>query len=172
MAKTKLGNIRTAVFALAAALYGCSAIRSVVAPPGSGSIPYRPPVRSTIKALGLALQMYALDWDDSFPPAATTADAKAFLMPYTKSTTSWTSPVPGGAILFNTSLAGVRLKDIPEPKDTILLYESVAQPDGTRWVAYVDGSTDAPKPARWSKVSSSLHSTFPHPMRALPNHPK
>lgn len=102
---------------------------------------------SNIKQLALATLQYAQDWDEVLPPAENWAEA---ILPYHKNTQIRLCPTDtsGQTISYAmvSRLGGMKLADIPDPQQTILIYEvERGQPiyrhnDGMN-VGYVDGHT-------------------------------
>jgi len=115
-----------------------------------------------LKQLALGLVIYAADYDDTFPPAPTTARAFAVTKPYLNSHKVFKSLNPaGGRILFNPALSEVNLLSIPAPAETPMVYDELPWPDGTRLLAYVDGHVKTVSVEDWIQVKQDLKKTFP-----------
>ena len=110
---------------------------------------------SNLKQLGLAMMMYASDYDERFPPAESWSDA---LMPYIKNSAVFACPTDEGhehSYAYNQALSGKSLAEVQRPAETVLLFESDAgeksaadagsswpatpRHDGMTGVAYSDG---------------------------------
>jgi prepilin-type processing-associated H-X9-DG protein len=111
------------------------------------------------KQVALSMLMYANDFDDQFPDASSTAKAQKVTYPYAKSSAIWKTANPAHTrFLYNTSLAGVNMVEIPKPSEVPLIYESGPWADGTRIVAYADGHVKRVSAQMWSHdVEPWLH---------------
>jgi hypothetical protein len=82
---------------------------------------------SNVKLQQLAMRMYVQDYDETMPPAAGWMDK---LTPYVRSETFFHCPSVGRAAsgaygyAYNRSLEGAKMADIPQPRETIALYDS------------------------------------------------
>lgn len=116
---------------------------------------------SNIKQMALGLLIYAADYDDLFPAAQSTKAVRFVIYPYVKNLDVFRSKNPiGSEFNFNTALSGVSQVDIPDPVGTVLLYEPIAWPDGTRVVAFADGHAKKVNEQTWSSISKTLKAKF------------
>lgn len=112
---------------------------------------------SNAKQLALGMMMYQADYDDLTPYAQSTAAVKFVTEPYLKNSDLWKSLNPnGGEFLFNMSLGGVDINDIPSPAETPLYFEKNAWPDGKRVVAFADGHAKVLSAEEWEKLQPML----------------
>lgn len=100
---------------------------------------------SNAKQLALANLIYAVDYDDRFPPAMDDFVAwQAATMPYIKNTSVFYSANPRAAhFIGNGALSTVPGNEINDPQATVLLLEDREWPDGRRIVGYADGHVKA-----------------------------
>ncbi len=110
-----------------------------------------------IKQVGLALLMYATDYDDVYPWAQNTLTVKGVTYPYVMNRSVWRTHNPsGGEFLFNLSIGGVEFSTIPRPAKTVAFHESKPWPDSKRCVGYADGSARVVDAPTWASDSKSL----------------
>ena len=103
----------------------------------------RPDVAAmNMKQIGLAVSLYASDYDDVFPATESTADLQEVTLPYLKDAKLWRSHNQnGGRILYNTKLAGISGTAIEKPSETVVLFDEKPWTDDRRCVCFVDGHT-------------------------------
>jgi hypothetical protein len=111
------------------------------------------------KQLGLAMQLYATDWDDVLPYAQSSKTVRAVIYPYVKDVSTFETRNPnGGELVFNLALGGASTASVPT--DEVLLYDSRAWPDGSRVVAYADGRARSLSASEWASAKASLTRRF------------
>ena len=79
---------------------------------------------TNVKHIQAALSMYATDHNDTFPPAAGWSDA---IKPYVKDPKILKCPADktgGPSYALNAQAAGISAKDMPNPGETVLIFES------------------------------------------------
>lgn len=112
---------------------------------------------SNMKQLGIATMMYAADYDDRFPLASSTDQAKEIIKPYLKSLETWKVLNPnGGRILYNVALSGKTSASIDRPAETVLFFEEMAWPDGKRIVVYADGHAKLETAEVWADLRKQV----------------
>lgn len=105
---------------------------------GKRSVKEQTEALSRIKAISVAINLYAGDYDDLMPYAQTTETAKSVLLPYTKTEKNFESPTPGGKFEFNLNCGGVMLADIAKPNATPLWIERLGKNPSMPAVGYAD----------------------------------
>ncbi len=93
------------------------------------------------KQLGLAVQQYAQDSDETLPPMHTLEEFQTALAPYTRSHAVFYSP-NGKPFVPNAALSGVRLVSIDDPSTTLLLMDQPPYVGGAPTLLYVDGHVE------------------------------
>jgi len=108
---------------------------------------------SNLRQMAMATMMYAQDNDESLPVINTTADIKATL---NLSDAVCTQPASQLPYLFNTSISGKSLGDIPphDAPDLVLFYEQTPTADGMRGVAFLDGHVALLSPELWAQAKA------------------
>lgn len=127
---------RRGVTTLSSLLLTAGAVFCVVAVAGfrlTERVPQRPKEEVNLalehmKSLGLATQMYAADYDDVLPFAASTASAKDLVHPYLKSDEAFESPTAGGKFVYNTNLSGRNTHSFTEPSTVPVWIEVLPDP--------------------------------------------
>lgn len=110
---------------------------------------------SNAKILASGMLLYASDWDDILPWAQNTLTAQAVSQPYLKNTTVMKSLNPrGGQLAINGNVGGVQVG--PIPVGVPLFYDSKPWPDGSRVVAFVNGSVKIVPKKDWPRVAKML----------------
>jgi hypothetical protein len=95
---------------------------------------------SNLKQVALSFLLYSGDYDDLFPATSSTTDAQEVTYPYLKNAEVWRTYNPaGGRVIFNNKIAGASTSAIPQPAETVMLYEEKVWADGRRAVAFTDG---------------------------------
>ncbi len=116
---------------------------------------------SNYKQLGIAIILLSSDSEDIIPYFQTQASFRGSIFPYVKNSELFKSLNPnGGRPIFNMNLAGVSMTDIDEPTSIPAIYESRAWPDGSRIVAFVDGSTRKVVADQWADIEIALKKKF------------
>lgn len=124
---------------------------------------------SNLKQLAIGMIMYTTDYDDVLPYAQGTEAVKYVTQPYIKNNSLWATLNPnGGNIVYNVSIGGSSMTDIPAPADTVLYYETNVWPDGTRAVAFVDGHAKYISNENWPTISKSLKLKIKKRAKPLP----
>jgi len=112
---------------------------------------------SNAKHICLAVLMYNQDWEEKYPPSATTF--KKAVMPYIKNEKAFVCPETGKAYSFNKALEKKGFASVPAPAQTVLIYEGTGGHlsfvhDGAAVVGFADGhckliTPEAAKKLRW-----------------------
>ena len=131
-----------------------------------------------LERLGIALQMYAQDYDETLPPMQTPAAVKKALYLYVrKNDVVFLDPRTSQPYEPNPSLSGkavgtvgryvrpaggkqaryilVIKTQIPRRSETIGLYEPIPAPDGTRGVLFLDGHVARVSEAEWKRLKKA-----------------
>jgi hypothetical protein len=120
---------------------------------------------NNLKQLALGVMVYAQDYDEVLPPMQTPAKTQEAVQPYVKNLEMFKDPVTGEAYIPNPTLSQKKLAHIANPADFVLYFEPKPAPDGTRGVAFLDGSAkrikeeDWPRHVRASKIPPSAAGT-------------
>lgn len=104
---------------------------------------------SNLKQLGLALIMYAQDYDSVLPPMKEAATVKKALLPYTKDESVFVRPDTQEPYQPNPILSRKKLAHIKFPASMVALYESSPAADGTRGLLFLDGHVARIPEAEW-----------------------
>ena len=108
---------------------------------------------SNAKQASLALMMYGNDYDDSLPYAQSTKAVQFVTFPYSKTSSIWKSLNPnGGQLVFNMGISGALMASVPDPANTVMLYDSQPWPDGRRVVGFCDGHAKIVGLAEWKQL--------------------
>ncbi len=142
------------------------------APVGNGA----PSSVNQLKQIGLALLMYAQDYDEMLPPMQNAATVKRALLPYVRGNEAvFADPLTHQPYQPNPSLSGRRRMsfsvgggrdsrgkripprsyraDIPGPAaQVVAFYEASPAPDGTRAVLFLDGHVQVIPEAEWPRL--------------------
>jgi hypothetical protein len=120
---------------------------------------------NNLKQLALGVMMYVQDYDEILPPMQTPAKVQEVVQPYVKNPEMFKDPVTGEAYIPNPTLSQKKLAHIANPADFVLYFEPKPAPDGTRGIAFLDGSAkrikeeDWPRYVRSSKIPPSVAGT-------------
>jgi hypothetical protein len=120
---------------------------------------------SNLKQLALGVLMYVQDYDEVLPPMQTPEKAQEVIQPYVKNLETFRDPVTGAAYIPNPTLSQKKVAHIANPADFVLYFEPKPAPDGTRGVAFLDGSVkrikeeDWPRHVRASKIPPTAAGT-------------
>ncbi|MBI3922616.1 MAG: hypothetical protein HY318_14430 [Armatimonadetes bacterium] len=113
---------------------------------------------SNLKQLGLALIMYANDYDDVLPPMKEAATVKKALLPYIRTESIFVHPGTHEPYQPNPILSRKKLAHIKFPASMVALYEASPAADGTRGLLFLDGhvaripETEWPQHKQASKI--------------------
>ncbi len=108
------------------------------------------------ESAAIAILMYTGDHDEIYPPAESTAAAKAAALPYLKDAKLWPNPGPDGRrLLFNTALSRKSLASIEAPAETLLLWDDRPGPDGKYAVAFADGHARLVDTGEWQLLQDA-----------------
>ncbi len=95
---------------------------------------------SNLKQVGLALVMYAQDYDERLPPLPNAAVAKKLLYPYLKNEAVFREPKTGRPYEVNQALSGARVARFARNAARVaVFYETLPDENGLRGVAFLDG---------------------------------
>jgi|GEM_PF-3535671 len=142
------------------------------------SIMANPPIQDTkavavsnIKQLDLGTIMYTDDNNDNFPAVNSSSAFFEKISPYVKNSNLARSLNPaGGRILFNVKLSGINQTSIPDPANTILIYDELPWPDQTMLVGFVDGHDKSISESEFKSVFyKSTHLNL-KPMKPVSHH--
>jgi hypothetical protein len=121
------------------------------------------------KLLGIAMIMYATDFDDVMPYAQQTKSALGVIYPYVKSVDIFRSMNPRGAEWrFNMGVSGAFLSSVMEPASTPMFFESEAWPDGRRLVIFMDGAVRWTDEAAWEALQPRMRPQVTRVRQPLP----
>ncbi|MBS1721978.1 MAG: hypothetical protein JSS66_03105 [Armatimonadetes bacterium] len=124
---------------------------------------------SHAKQLGMALQIYAQDYDDVLPYAQGTKAVQFVTYPYVKNIDVWKTMNPNGSdFRFNIAVGGSSLPAIDLPAETVMFFESKPWPDGTRLVTFLDGHARRVTHDEWPTVEASMKKSYPKVAKPLP----
>jgi len=93
------------------------------------------------RQLGLAIMRFSTDNNEVLPPLDTYDHFEQALLPYTGSSSIFTSPDSGLNYQIDSSLNGQNLSNISSPSTTWITRDAVVNNDGTFNTGYVDGHT-------------------------------
>jgi hypothetical protein len=138
-------------------------------PPSDSSDAKKAATISNAKQMALGMLMYISDYDNDFPYVQSTKGAYELLDPYIKNREVFKSQNPDGAkFILNMAIAGANLASVQVPTETILFYEDKQWADGTRVVAFTDGSAKAVTSEEWAKIGNTLALKLPKKGKPLP----
>ncbi len=114
---------------------------------------------SNVKQAATAILIYLPEHDDVMPYVHSVKTMQRVTRPYMKNDDVWQTlnPRSAGTFSLNMSLSGVSATAIEEPSRTPMLYDPVAWPDGTRTVAFADGSAKIVSPEAWKGMQKYLN---------------
>jgi hypothetical protein len=93
-----------------------------------------------IKQLGIAINQYSQDYDESLPPFDTYSHFEQALLPYTNNNFAlFQSPDTGLQYKINSSLNGLNLQDISDPSSTWVTEDALPDAAGNYTIGYLDG---------------------------------
>lgn len=104
---------------------------------------------SNLKQLGLALVMYASDYDEVLPPMQDAETVKAALEPYVSNEQLFVHPTTGEPYQPNPILSYHKLAHISNPAEFVTFYEASPWEDGSRGVAFLDGHAKRVDEEEW-----------------------
>jgi hypothetical protein len=105
--------------------------------------------------LGLAVLMYAQDYNDTLPPMKDAITVQTALFPYVKNTMLFAHPSTHEPYLPNPALSGKRISQIRHPSQMVVLYEPSPEADGTRGVLFLDGRARRIPEAAWPRLKQT-----------------
>jgi prepilin-type processing-associated H-X9-DG protein len=132
--------------------------------------------QSHLKQLGVALLMYAQDYNEMLPPMKDAAAVKRLLLPYVRGNEAvFVHPQTGEPYRPNPSLSGRRRSSIAmvsgrdsrgkairprrhraeipgSPAQVVAFYEASPAPDGTRAVLFLDGHVGVIRETEWPRL--------------------
>ena len=117
----------------------------VVDPGGDESV-------GNLRELGVALQQYLKDHDNTLPPLRDPVKMKRALEPYTRNTIVFADPKTHDPYRANALLSEQLMEDFQTPGDMVAFYEARPAADGTRAVLLLDGNARRVKDAEWTKL--------------------
>jgi hypothetical protein len=120
-----------------------------------------------IKGAAIATLMYASDYDDEFPYAASTTVARKLLAPYARTQDVFQSPTAGGSFRYNLNVGGVNASALDKPGEIPLWYE-VLPGSMLPAIAYCDGHAKLVSAGARQKVQASLKRKFTRRKGARP----
>ena len=106
---------------------------------------------SSLKQLGLAIQMYAQDHDQRLPPLRTMQESRSVLMEYVKSAAVFAHPISHQPYQPNSAMDGKSLGELSDPATAVLFYEATPADDGTRAVLFANGAVMRLPDALWRR---------------------
>jgi prepilin-type processing-associated H-X9-DG protein len=112
------------------------------------------PSLSSLRNIALAVQMFLADYDDKLPAMDTPEAFRAALEEYVSSDDVFKDEA-GDYYGLNASLNGKSLTEIADPAQIVLAYQTTAQEDGTRGVAFLDGHVRRVSGEEWEKLKAA-----------------
>jgi len=110
---------------------------------------------SNLKNLALAVQMFAVDHDDTLPPLDGVDAAKTALNEYVRNESIFSDPGTGEPYLPNAALSGKSMAKIADPARAVVFYEAEPGEDGKRGAAFADGHASRLSQSQWEEVRES-----------------
>ncbi len=108
---------------------------------------------SNAKQIALGVMMYSSDYDDAMPYVQSTRSLFGVIQPYVKNNNIYRTLNPsGGSFLFNMDVSGILTTQVKNPATTVLCYDSREWPDGSRIVAFMDGSAKTVSRETWKTL--------------------
>lgn len=122
-----------------------------------------------VQTLAVSLNLYATDYDSTYPNPPDIKGLKWAMAPYVKDANSWKTLNPKKSELrFNTSVGGASKLDMKDPSQYVLFYDSDMWPNRERPVAFADGSAKSLTSIEWGRTAMSLASRFEKRAGPLP----
>ncbi|MBI5705702.1 MAG: hypothetical protein HZC36_01805 [Armatimonadetes bacterium] len=116
---------------------------------------------SNVKQAALGMIMYCADYDDVYPWAQSSKSAWSVIYPYVKNRDTFKTLNPnGGELRFAANVAGASAVDLEAPASVVMIYESMAWPDGSRVVAYCDGHARVISADAWKEAEKELKRAY------------
>lgn len=116
---------------------------------------------SNVKQAALGMLMYCSDYDDVYPWAQSSKSAWSAIYPYVKNKEVFKTLNPnGGEFRFAANVAGVAATELEAPASVVMIYESMAWPDGSRVVAYCDGHARVVSAEAWREAEKELKRVY------------
>jgi hypothetical protein len=110
---------------------------------------------SNLKQLGLALDMYAQDHNETLPNTADQAKIRQILAPYVGDSNNFKQPGTDRYYIYNSFISFHRAKDFKYPSMIIAFYEAAPDTDGKRGVVFLDGHAKRLTQAEWEKYKKA-----------------
>jgi hypothetical protein len=104
-----------------------------------------------LRHIGAALLLYVKDGERTLPPMNDVAATQRALLPYGPGREIFTDPRSGRSYLPNSSLAGRKYADIPDPGGQVAFYEPEPV-DNTRGVLFLDGRVARVPESEWNEL--------------------
>ena len=124
---------------------------------------------SNLKQVALGVIMYSSDWDDMLPYVQNTATVQRVITPYLRSNAVWKTENPlGGKFMFNTKIGGLSMTAIDNPAEMPMFVEEKIWPDGTRYVAFLDGHVKPVSKSSWGAIDKQWKRKFARKGKPLP----
>ncbi|HXI84977.1 MAG TPA: hypothetical protein VNL17_12895 [Verrucomicrobiae bacterium] len=111
---------------------------------------------SNLKMIGIALQMYGDDWNDTFPNLSNPDSMRAAItnnLP--KSTNPFFDPRTGQPYQPNSSLTYQKRKDPNASVSMVTVYEPDPTADGSRRVLFADAHVERVSESRWQELKKT-----------------
>jgi hypothetical protein len=113
------------------------------------------PSLANLKNVALAVQMFLADYDDKLPAMDTPEAFRAALEEYVSNSDVFKDEATGEYYGINASLNGKSLAQIKDPSQIVIAYQTTAQEDGTRGVAFLDGHAQRVNGEEWEKLKAA-----------------
>ena len=107
-----------------------------------------------LSKLAVAVQMYASDNDETLPPTADMDGFRKAIGEYVDSPDVFVDPDSGEPYALNPTVSGKRVREIEDPKNTIVIYQPKPGKDGRRGVALLEGSTRRLSDDQWNDLKA------------------
>jgi len=108
---------------------------------------------SNLKMISLAILMYENDNDGIVPDLSTAEKMKQKLMPnYINHEGTFINELNNKPFVFNSNVAGVKLEDIEDPSQVVLVYEDRAVYQHQRAVGFLDGHAKRIDESDWPAI--------------------
>ncbi len=118
---------------------------------------------ANLRSFGIAVLMYASDFDDVLPPTTESAEAmEPYVAGYYKDGPLVSNNPQGERIDGNAALGGKKLPQVTHPDRRALLFDSAAWPNGRRLVLFVTGRVER-RPEEQFAAAKAAGFLFPAP---------
>jgi hypothetical protein len=112
---------------------------------------------NNLKQLGIAMQMYTQDSNESFPPMTTADEMKKALFPYVKSDGIFTQPGKDTPYAPNPWLSKKKLATIKQPAAIVVLFEAEPGDDDMVGLLFADWHVKRVPPAEAATLKKASH---------------